>query len=84
MSRHALHERLPHDVVDPLGARELRLQPRDLVLEFGRATIQSGRGKRIVLMLRSRSRSRLNEEFPIAEKLLARVRRNGLVRRALS
>jgi hypothetical protein len=88
---HILHERLPHDVVYPLGARQLRLQPRDLILEFRRASIQSRRCKRGITVLvvprsimMSRSRSRLDEEFPIAEKLLARIRRDGIARRGLS
>jgi hypothetical protein len=84
LRRHILFQRLPHDVVDSLGARKLRLQPRNLILKFRRASIRSGRGKRIVLVLRSRSRSRVNEEFPVAEELLARVRGNGIMCRALS
>lgn len=88
-----LHERLPHDVVYPLGARQLRFQPRNLVLELRRATIQLRSGKkRIGLVPRSSSGTsmrmcrfrRLDEEFPVVEKLLARIRCDGIVRRGLS
>jgi hypothetical protein len=86
--RHVLHERLPHDVVDPLGARQLHLQPCNLVLEFGHASVsvcRSCRGKRVVVVAAAiPCRSRPHEKFPVAKKLLTRVGRDRLVRDDLS
>lgn len=79
LRRYSLCERFPHDVVDALGARELRLQARHLAFKLRDAPIKPWR-RRNSVVFHGRTRSGLDEELPIAEQLFSRVRRDGLVR----